>query len=119
MNFLKFSSVGGTPTKVSKLSFFSLYVQVESRGGPGGKDKQASSTQKRTDRVDADLLLAIFRCQTFCCLEDVLMNRMRGRRWDRDQTFATAALLALYQTRPGLGRVAPIDAILITEPPSP
>jgi len=33
--------------------------------------------------------------------------------------FATAALLALYQTRPGLGRVAPIEAMLIMEPPSP
>jgi hypothetical protein len=33
--------------------------------------------------------------------------------------FATAALLALYQTRPGLGREAPMDAILIIEPPSP
>ena len=33
--------------------------------------------------------------------------------------FATAALLALYQTRPGRGRVAPIEAILIMLPPSP
>lgn len=31
--------------------------------------------------------------------------------------FATAALLALYQTRPGRGRVLPIEAILIMEPP--
>lgn len=33
--------------------------------------------------------------------------------------FATAALLALYQTRPGRGRVAPMLAMLIIEPPSP
>lgn len=32
---------------------------------------------------------------------------------------ATAALLALYHTRPGRGLVAPIEAILIIEPPSP
>lgn len=33
--------------------------------------------------------------------------------------FATAALLALYQTSPGRGRVAPMLAMLIMEPPSP
>ena len=33
--------------------------------------------------------------------------------------FATAALLALYQTRPGRGRVAPMEAMFIMEPPSP
>lgn len=33
--------------------------------------------------------------------------------------FATAALEALYHTSPGRGRVAPIEAMLIIEPPSP
>ena len=33
--------------------------------------------------------------------------------------FATAALLALYQTSPGRGLVAPMDAMLIIEPPVP
>jgi hypothetical protein len=31
----------------------------------------------------------------------------------------TAALLELYQTRPGRGRVAPVEAMLIMLPPSP
>lgn len=35
------------------------------------------------------------------------------------QTFDTAALEALYHTNPGLGRVAPIDEMLITLPPVP
>ena len=59
MNFLKFSSVGGTPTKVSNLSLISVYLPAKSRVG---KDEQASSAQKRADRVDADLILAVFGC---------------------------------------------------------
>jgi hypothetical protein len=31
----------------------------------------------------------------------------------------TAALLALYQTSPGRGRVAPMDAIFMMDPPVP
>ena len=34
-------------------------------------------------------------------------------------TLVTAALLELYQTSPGRGRVAPMDAILMIEPPFP
>lgn len=40
-------------------------------------------------------------------------------RRERERTLVTAALLALYHTSPGLGLVAPIDAMLTIEPPSP
>lgn len=34
-------------------------------------------------------------------------------------TFVTAALLALYHTSPGRGRVAPMEAMLMMDPPRP
>lgn len=37
----------------------------------------------------------------------------------RELTLVTAALDALYQTSPGRGLVAPMDAMLTIEPPSP
>ena len=48
---------------------------------------------------------------------------IRGKEGRKEEetkfTFVTAALLALYQTNPGRGLVAPIEAILMMEPPSP
>jgi hypothetical protein len=38
---------------------------------------------------------------------------------EKNFTFVTAALLALYQTSPGRGRFAPMEAMLMIDPPFP
>lgn len=45
--------------------------------------------------------------------------RKRAKEENRGHTLATAPLLALYHTRPGRGRMAPMLATLMMEPPRP
>lgn len=58
-----------------------------------------------------DLLLAVCRIMA--------RGRTEASRGGKTQTFETAPLEALYHTRPGLGRAAPVEEILIIEPPLP
>lgn len=111
-NFLKFSSLGGTPTKVSNLPHVTI------KTGLGTRRKAYNPVALRRGQIELTRICfspysaarPLVAC--FCQLKDC-------RKWDLQRTLATAALLALYQTSPGLGLVAPIEAMLIMEPPSP
>jgi hypothetical protein len=84
--------------------------------------------EERADVVDADVMLAEFSGEAFRCLYTI--HRLNSSNIYENEnycfrvnghlrTFETAPLDALYQTSPGRGRAAPVDEILIIEPPWP
>jgi hypothetical protein len=118
-NFLKFSSVGGTPTKVSNLDFVSFQFVKRRVGGGGGTYKPVALSRGQMEFIlicfspySAARPLVAYHFR----LLELVINLKVG--WKR-RTLVTAALLALYHTRPGLGLVAPMEAMLMMEPPSP
>ena len=115
-NFWKFSSVGGTPTNVSKLV---ILILIWRAGYLWRVGNTYSPVALRSGHIE---LTRIFLSPYSAARPFVACNssQLIDRYAHIDiRTFVTAALLALYQTSPGRGRVAPIEAILITEPPPP
>jgi hypothetical protein len=61
----------------------------------------------------------IFRCKTLGSLYRKSTPLHRPMKEEGKLTFVTAPLDALYHTSPGRGRLAPVEEMLIIDPPHP
>lgn len=85
---------------------------------------QASCSEQRTDRVDANADRGILSRKALGCLHKHQMSILNSSVTPLGSlklalTFATVPLLAAYHTRPGRGLMAPMEATLTMAPPFP
>lgn len=87
---------------------------------PGEHAEQPGSREQWRNAVDPDVVRAVLGSEALGGLNARLVSLdSLGIGREREFTFVTAPLEALYHTRPGRGRLAPVEEMLIIDPPFP
>lgn len=78
--------------------------------------EKPSSGEEGSNTVDSNIVGTILRSETLGSL-DRQSAKPFSSCYISQLTFVTAPLEALYHTNPGRGRLAPVEEMLITDPP--